>query len=58
MGSSDPEQVTIVGTFWYGENVDREITPEVSREKEWKFRKALITLTTVPQIHESIQRNI
>jgi hypothetical protein len=34
---------------------DREITPEVSREKEWKFRKALITLTTVPQIHESIR---
>jgi hypothetical protein len=39
MGSSDPEQVTIVGTFWYGENVDREITPEVSRKRSGNLER-------------------
>jgi hypothetical protein len=56
------EQVAVVGdkgkeTFRYGTNIDLEINPEVSREKEWNFRRMLITLITVRQIHESIKRH-
>jgi hypothetical protein len=57
-----PEQVAAVGdkakeTFWYNKNIDLEITSEASRDNEWNFRRMLITLITVPQIHESIQQN-
>jgi hypothetical protein len=44
-------------TFWYDKNIDLEINPEVSCENEWNFRRMLITLITVPQFHERIQRN-
>ena len=48
-----PEQVAVAGdkrkeTFWYGKNIDLEITPEASRDNEWDFRRMLITLITVP----------
>jgi hypothetical protein len=44
-------------TFWYDKNIDLEIDPEVSCENEWNFRRMLITLIKVPQIHESRKRN-